>query len=248
MSGIVCAIDVRLANVDADGVLTGSYIGVKNPVKLSITSPEPDRQQRISKMRDSYGVALDEIVTPKPTEIELSTDDTGDAEVLAWALNGGSSAFSQSSATVTAQAYTVVKGAWFQVAHRKISSVVITNTAGTTTYVANTDYLVEPVSGWIKPTTAGAIASGSVKVSYAAAALTGSTIKAGTTPNIVVQISGEGKNLATGLPVRILVPRASLSANGALDLIGSDFIVTSLKGSALKITGRETVEIDYLDA
>lgn len=248
MSGIVCAIDVRLAYVDADGVLTGGYIGIKNPVKLAISTPEPDRQQRISKMRDSYGQALDEIVTPKPTEIEFSTDDAGDAEILAWALNGESVGFSQSAATVAATAYAVVKNVWFKVAHRSISAVVVTNTAGTTTYVVNTDYLVDAVSGFIKPTTAGAIATGNIKVAYTAAALTGSTVKAGTRPNIVVQIDGEGKNLATGLPVHVVVPRASLSANGALDLIGTNFIVTSLKGSALKVTGREPAEITYLDA
>jgi hypothetical protein len=247
MNGLVCAIDVRLAYVDADGVPTGAYIGIVNPVKLAITSPEPDRQQRISHLRDSFGTALDELVTPKPTEIELSTDDAGDAEVLAWALNGEASDYTQSSATATDETYAVEKGKWFKVAHRSISTVVVKNTAGSTTYVANTDYLVDPVSGFIKPTDAGAIATGNVKVSYAAAALTGKTVKAGTRANIVVQIDGEGTNLATDKAVHVLVPRASLSANGSLDLIGSDFVVTALKGTALKITGREPVEITYLD-
>lgn len=248
MSGIVCALDVRIAYVDADGVPTGGHIGILNPVKLAISTPEPDRQQRVSHLRDSFGQALDEIVTPKPTELELSTDDTGDAEVLGWALNGEAVGFTQGTATVVDEVVAVEKGKWAKLANRAVSAVVVKDTAGTTTYTPNTDYLVDPVSGFIKITDAGAIATGDVKVSYAAAALTGQLVKAGTRPNIFVQVDGEGINVANGKPVHVVVPRASLSATGALDMVGAEFLVTELKGSALKVTGREVAEITYLDA
>lgn len=249
MRGIVCSLDVRVAYVDADGVPTGGYVGILNPVKLSVNTPDPTRQQRVSKLRDSFGQALDEIVTPKPTELELSTDDAGDAEVIAWSLNGSAVGYTQTGGAIVDEAMVAAKGKWRRLANRGASVVVVKNTGGTTTYVANTDYLVDAVSGFIKVTDAGAITDAqALKVSYTAAALTGKLIKAGTNPSIYVQIDGEGKNLATGLPVHVLIPRASLSATGALDMVGANFLVAALKGSALKVTGREVAEITYLDA
>lgn len=249
MSGIVCALDVRIAYVDPDGVPTGGHVGILNPVKLTVGTPEPDRQQRISHLRDSFGQALDEITTPKPTEVEFSTDDTGDAEVMAWALNGEAVGFTQSTATIVDEAFVATKGQWGRLANRSVTDVVVKDTTGTTTYTLNTDYLVDPISGYIKITDGGAIADADpLKISYAAAALTGKLIKAGTNPNIFVQIEGEGKNIANGRPVHVSIPRASLSANGALDLVGSDFLVTELKGTALKVPGREVAEVLYLDA
>jgi hypothetical protein len=248
MRGIVCSLDVRIAHVDADGVPTGGFIGILNPVKLAINTPDPDRQQRVSKLRDSFGQALDEIITPKPTELELSTDDTGDAEVLAWALNGSAVGFTQTGGAIVDEVMAASKGNWKRLANRGVSAVVVKNTAGSTTYVANTDYLVDAVSGFIKVTDGGAITDGqSLKVSYTAAALTGDKISAGTNPSIFVQVDGEGINVATGKAVHVVIPRASLSASGSLDMVGKDFLVTALKGSALKVTGREVAEVTYLD-
>ncbi len=247
MSGLVCSLDVRVVNVDSDGVPTGNYIGLVNPVKLSINTPDPDRKQRISKERDSYGNALGEIVTPKPTEIEFTTDETGDAQVLAWALNGEAIGYSQSSATVTEAVTAVLKGQWTRLPHVSISSVVVKNSAGDTTYVANTDYIVDPVSGWLKPTDGGAIADGNVKVSYSAAAVTGDTIKAGTVPNLRVRIEGDGYNLDTGKPVRVLVPMTTLSSSGGLDLMSADYTQATLKGTAIKVGSQAPVEITYVN-
>lgn len=248
MSGIRCALDVRVAYVDADGVPTGAYMGILNPVKLAINTPEPDRVQRISHLRDSAGQALDEITTAKPTELEFSTDDAGDAEVMAWSLNGEAVGYTQTGGPIAAASYAVEKGKWTKLLHRGVSAVVVTSSDDVTTYVANTDYLVDPVSGMLKVTDAGGIATGNVKVAYTAAALTGKLIKAGTRPSIFVAIDGEGVNEANGRPVHVSVPRASLSATGALDFVGSQFLVTELKGTALKVTGREVTEVLYLDA
>ena len=247
MSGIRCALDLRLAYVDADGVPTGAYLGIINPVKLALNTPDPDKVQRISRERDSAGQALDEITTSKPTEVELSTDDTGDAEVLAWALNGEAIGYTQAGGVIAAATYAVESGKWVKMPHRGLSAVVVKSTDDATTYVANTDYLVDPVSGFIKITDAGAIATGNVKIAYTAGALTGKKINAGTTAAIFVSIDGEGINQANGRPVNISIPRASLSASGALDFVGADFLVTELKGTAIKVTGREVAEVLYLD-
>lgn len=247
MSGMVLALDVRVAHVDADGVPTGGFIGLVNPVTLGIETPEPARTQRTSRLRDSYGQALDEIVTPSPTQINFSTDETGDAEVLAWGLNGEAVGYSQASATVTDAVHAVEKGKWLRLPHRAISSLVIEPEGGGTAFEVNVDYLVDAVSGMVKITDGGDIATGDVQVSYVAAALTGKKVNAGTKPNMRVCIEGDGINRANGKRVHVVIPCASLSASGTQDLVGDEFLVSELSGTALKLTGREPVEVTYID-
>lgn len=249
MSGLVLALNLRMRYVDSDGLpIPGAgYIGLLNPVTFQIENPEPNRQQRISKRRDDYGTALDEIVTPQPPTIAISTDETGDAEVLAWALSGQASNYVQASATVSEEEIAVVKGEWYRLPHRAVSDVVVEPAGAGAEYEENVDYFVDYRSGLIRPTPGGAIASGPVRVSYAAAALTGKRIGSGTRPTISVRIEGDGINKATGKPVDVLVRRANLSASGALDLVGDDFLVTELSGTPLKVGSFDPIEVTMLD-
>lgn len=245
MSGLLCSLDVRMSYVDADGVPTGGYIGLINPVQVAVETPEPTRIQRISNLRDSQGQALDEVVRPNPTQIQLSTDELGDAEVLSWALNGMVGAYTQSAAMVTEAALAVVKGRWSKLPHRQVSALTVTPTGGGTAFVANVDYLLDPASGMILATTGGAIATGNVEVNYTAAALTGKAISGGTRASISVRIEGEGTNQATGQPIAIIVPRVNLSAAGALDLVGAEFLVGALSGTAIKVGSQDPVTVLY---
>lgn len=247
MSGLNLALDVRVAYVDGDGVPTGGYIGILNPVSLGVETPEPTRVQRISKKRDDYGQALDEIVTPGATQVTFSTDDTGDAEVLGWGLNGEAVDYTQAAATITDQPVAVEKGKWVKLAHRSVSALTIEPTGGGSAYQLNVDYLVDLVAGMVKITEGGSIATGNVNVSYTAAALTGKRVDAGKKASIQVRIEGEGINRANNKRVHVVVPRASLSASGTLDLVGENFLVTELSGSALVVPGRAPVEVTYLD-
>lgn len=249
MSGLVLSLNLRMRYVDADGVPIPDkgYIGLLNPVTFVVGNPEPTRQQRISKRRDDAGTALDEIVTPNPQTLAISTDETGDAEVLSWALSGQVTNFVQAAATVTDAVTAVVKGEWARLPHRAISEVVIEPPGGGTAYEENVDYFVDYISGMIRPTPGGAIASGNVSLSYDAAALTGKKIGSGTRPTISVRIEGDGINKATQKPVNVLVRRANLSASGDLDLVGDDFLVTELNGTPLKVGNTDPVEVTLID-
>lgn len=247
MSGLVLALDVRMRYVDADGVPTGPHIGLLNPVSFTIETPEPERTPRVSKLRDSFGQALDELVVPQPQTIGFTTDETGDAEVLAWAMNGQASNYSQSAATVANQTTAVVKGEWLKLPHKMISDVAIEPSGGGTPFEDNVDYLVDPKAGMIKITEGGAIASGNVDLSYSAAAVTGKRIGSGSRPSIQVRIEGEGTNLANGKPVSILVRRANLSASGSLDFTSDDWVQTVLTGTPLRVGVNDPVEVDLQD-
>lgn len=247
MSGLVLALDVRMRYVDSDGVPTGGYIGLLNPVSFNIETPEPERTPRVSKLRDSYGQALDELVTPQPQTIGFTTDETGDAEVLAWALNGQAANYTQASGTVTEQETAVVKGEWIKLPHRMVSDVVVEPAGGGTPFAVDVDYLLDPTAGMIKITQGGAIATGNVDLSYSHAAVTGKKIGSGTRPSIQVRIEGEGKNLANGKPVSILVRRANLSASGSLDFTSDDWVQTALTGTPLKVGANDPVEVIMQD-
>ncbi len=151
MSGLVLALDVRMRYVDADGVPTGGYIGLLNPVSFNIEQAEAERTPRVSKLRDSYGQALDELVTPQPQTISFTTDESGDAEVLAWAMSGQVGNYTQAAGTVSEDEITIVKGEWFKLPHRMISAVELEPAGGGTPYVVDVDYLVDPTAGMIKP-------------------------------------------------------------------------------------------------
>ena len=245
MAGLICSLDVRIAYVDAAGQLTGGgYIGLINPVNFTFEQPEPERIQRTSNLRDSFGNVLDEVVRPNPATITMGTDETGDSQVMAWAFSGEVTGYTQYGATVTEATTAVTKGLWTKLPHRQISSLVVQPAGGGTAYVLGTDYIVDLIGGLILPTQSGAIATGNVDVSYTAAALTGDTIVGGTVPSISVRIDGEGRNLATNEPIHIVVPRAVLAASGGLPLIGQEFTSFEMAGSPIKLPGLPLISIN----
>jgi hypothetical protein len=248
MGGIVCSGNVRVAYVDADGVPTGGYIGIINAVKLQFTVPDPDVKERISKQNETFGQALDSVSFPKPMELELDTDDLGDAETLGWALGGTPANFTQSAATVTGEVLTAVKGKWIPLANRRVTAVVVTNSGGTTTYVVGTDYLLDAEAGFIKITDAGAITDAqSLKSNYTAPALTGKKVSVGNRPSIQVRLDGDMVNLANGQRIHVVVPKAKLSPSGGLDVMGTDFLQTALKGNALVVGSNAPADFTLID-
>lgn len=250
MSGLLCKGNVRLAYVDSDGVPTGQYIGILNAVKLALNKPAPDLKQRVSKQNDSYGEALDQVESPKPTECSLSVDDAGDAEVLAWALGGTKAGFTQAAETSKAVTLTAVaKDQWSDLGYRKVSNVVVKDSTDVTTYVAGTDYLLDAAAGFVKVTKGGGIADAAeIHVTLDAAALTGEAVSVGTRQSISVRVDGDMRNIATGEQIRILIPRAKLSAQGELDFMGEDFLVTELSGTALALPGQPSATVTRIDA
>lgn len=239
-NGLLCSGNVRIAYVDATGALTGNYIGVNNAVKLALNKPAPDLKQRVSKQNENFGEALDQVEFPKPTECSLSVDDTGDAEVLAWALGGTKAGFTQASGTASAITVSAVTlGQWSDIGKRKLSNVVVKDSTDTTTYAAGTDYMLDAAAGFILPLSSGSIADASeLHLTADVAGLTGEAVSVGTRQSISVRIDGDMRNLATGEQIHVVIPRAKLSASGELDFMGEDFLVTQLTGTALVLTGQ----------
>lgn len=87
------------------------------------------------------------------------------AEVAQMALTA------KTASTVTDEAVTAALGKFIRLAHIKVSSVVVTDDTGTTTYVAGTDYVLHADEGFIEILSTGSITEGeSLLVDYAYAA------------------------------------------------------------------------------
>lgn len=124
------------------------------------------------------------------------------------------------------------KGGLMALAHVNPTTVVLTNSAATTTYVAGVDYEVK--GGGLLILEAGAITNAqSLKVDYSFAEYT--KVEAMTTGAVVLELHFEGLNEAdSGKPVILDVYRAQLSPTKALSLLGDKFSELDLEAEVLK--------------
>jgi hypothetical protein len=135
-------------------------------------------------------------------------------------------------AAVLDEVLVAYKGAMCPLAHPAPTAVVVTNTAGTTTYVADTDYEVRP-GGLFIPSTSAITDGQSLKVDYSFE--TYNKVEALTTGAQTLELFFEGLNEAnSGKPVLVDVWRAQLSPTKALALLGEKFADLEVEAEVLK--------------
>jgi glycosyltransferase involved in cell wall biosynthesis len=218
-----------------DRKVGSTYQGLKligNATKFEIKE-NSEKKERISKDRANYGSALNTVFVKKPAEVNITLDDL-DRDNPALEFLGDSSAVSVTGATVTDEVVTGYKDRIFKTAKRKISSVVLTDTAGTTTYVADTDYeIVDADLGLIKVLTAGAITDAqSLKIDYAYGSMTSNKVAGGTNSNVIVKILFDGVNQADQSKAVVNVFEAVLSPTSGVDFLSDEFTSIELAGIA----------------
>lgn len=225
--------NVRIAKVNGDGVVQGAFIGLLNTVKCELVVPAPDKIQQISRMNGTVGQPISTALIPKPTSLAMSIDDTSDQRILAYALNGITAAYSQSSGSIVDEAVTAPAtfGDWAPLAHRHVSAVVVKDSTGTTTYVAGTDYVVDATAGFIRIVQGGAIAaSAPLKVSYSAAAIAGTTVQGSTVAATLLRVEVNLTDLVDGSEAYLVVPIYNANSSGNQDLFGKNMLVAGLTG------------------
>ena len=134
--------------------------------------------------------------------------------------------------TVLDEVAIAYKGGLMPIAHIRPTAVVLTNSAGTTTYAAGVDYEIK--GGGLLILETGAITDGqSLKVDYAFAAY--NKIEAMTSTAVILELHFEGLNEAdSGLPVILDVFKAQLSPTKALSLLGDKFSDLEIEAEVLK--------------
>lgn len=206
------------------------FIG--NATKFEIKE-NSEKKERISKDRSNYGSALNTVFIKKPAEVNITLDDL-DKDNLALVFLGNTSAESVTGATITDEAAVGYKNMIFKTAHRKISAVTLTDSAGTTTYVLNTDYEITDADlGLIKVLAAGAITDGeALKVDYTYGSMTSNKVQGGTNSNIIVKVLFDGVNQADQSKAVVNVFEGVLSPTSGVDFLADDFTKLELAGVA----------------
>jgi hypothetical protein len=233
--GFLGAGDLYIARF-ASGV-AGDYEGPFECTKFEI-KPNVEVKEQVSKGRSTYGQVIESVPVPKPAVLTVDLAEVNDLS-LALALFGTTSALAQSSGTISNQAIVVALGKWKPLTVAAFSAApVVTDVAGTTTYVAGVDYLFNPQLGWIKALVGGAITDGqTVHIDGSYDAIAGFQIAGQTQTQVRARFKLDGINFADDLPVIATVHEAIIAADSAFDFLGSDFNTVSLPGRMKTPTG-----------
>ena len=146
---------------------------------------------------------------------------------------------SQVSGTATNEAHTANHGNRFVLAKRMISSVTVTNVAGTTTYVNGTDYLIDTTLkddkiGRLYIPDGSTIPDGTVvHVDYSFAAYTYREVRAFKETQVEGALRFVSDNPA-GKQMEVAIWRVSLTPSGDTSMIGDDWSTIGFSGEILK--------------
>jgi hypothetical protein len=245
-----------MAGVLASGTLYVDRIeaGVKQGLtkweglaKLEI-KPNSELKEMLSKDKNKYGQIVASVAINKPAELSLELNDMT-REALAIALQGTGAAYSQGSGSITDEVVTAKLGKFVELSKRNIAvaGFVVTNSAGTVTYVLNTDYTVNYALGLLEILSTGAITEAqSLKVDFTYSAVAGDRIQGATLAQVKAELLLDGVNLEDGKPMSVRIYEATLTADGAVDFMGDDFVKLSMKGRMTTPTGKsEPFEVIY---
>lgn len=245
-TGLIFAGNIYMAKMAGD--VATEFAGPINVTRLELTPPQPEEIVRTSFERDTYGQALDSVNLPGEAPRIAMDFDSLPSELLADALAGTVEGFSATVQTVTAEALTLSNGMWVKLPHSHIdvSSLVVTDTAGSTELVQGEDYQVEAVTGLIRAMNDDAAVA--VTVDYDTTEAKGNRVLGATEISKRRQIIMDGVNLVTGKPAAVTVFAATFSATQAMDLMSREFVSGTLEGTMITPEGKTSpYEIDFVE-
>ena len=194
--------------------------------------PNVQLREQISKGKTTYGQVIETVALQQPADLSVDLTEVN-KESLAIALLGTTAALSQTAGTLANEPVVAKLDKWVAISKANLTeaSVVVTNVAGSTTYVAGVDYLINAQLGWIKALVGGAIADAStLHVDAPYGAITGTEIKGGTQAQLRVRFKLDGKNFADETPCIVTVHEAVIAADAAFDFLSDNFATITMPG------------------
>lgn len=190
--------------------------------------------EKIEHFKSTEGMKIKdaEIPTQQKATISFSLDELTPENVMFFSMAKTPTSVVQASGNVLDQVVTAVLDQWVALEKSKLSNVVVTNSAGTTTYVLNTDYQLNTEEGLVMALSTGAIAEAqSLKVDYDHAAETRKRVDAATRTFI------EGDLLFIGNPPKgrkvTIKGWATIFPGGEVSLIGDEITAMQFTGEFL---------------
>lgn len=221
---------------------TQLYLPPQGPFELTKFSIKATTklEEMTGRGRSTYGQILASVAIPQPTEFEIEVAEVN-KDAMALATLGTLATYTQALATVTDEAVTAAPnlGEWVRMAKHSInaSSVVVTNSAASTTYVEGQDYEINYSLGWFRALPGGSITAGqALKVDYTVPAINGVRIRGVTQPQLKARFVLDGINLVDGSRCIVETYEAVISASAAFDFMAAKF-------NAVPLTGRLSTPI-----
>lgn len=200
--------------------------------KLEIKTPST-LVEATSKSRERYGQTHTDARVPKPTEFSIVFTEVT-RQIMAAKLSGVVASINQAQlalSSVTIQLKALDE--WVSLGHEHITEAgfLVKDSTGTTTYVKDVDYEINPRLGLIRPLSGGDIAANaSVKITGNRAAVTGDVIQGGKKYRHQFRGRLDGINLVTQEDALVAFPLASVSSEDAHDFLGEKLTQIALKG------------------
>lgn len=218
-----------------NGVL-GGMIGPIDAESLEI-KPDAKKNTIQSKAKATAGQARITYYTPQPATLSIKTSDIPPT-MLAAAFMGNEVTVNQGAGTLTDVAITLPPSPkWVSIGKSNIAQAALVVKEGATALAA-TDYEVNYALGLIRATAGGTVKEGgAVTISGTYNAITGSRIEGNLTPAIDAKLLLDGKNVIDGSPVKVSVPKASLSPKNGVDFLSEKAIEITLEGELMVVTG-----------
>jgi hypothetical protein len=203
-----------------------------------------------SKDKGTHGMVVAAVSERKPSDFSWSIQRFT-KESLAMALLGDSSAITITGGTATDEMVTAKLGIFVPLAnaHLTAGSVVVTNSAASTTYVEGVDYEINYALGWIEAIAGGEITDAlSLKVDYLHGAATGWKVNGETVTQIKGRFVLDGRNLVDGKGWVFTVPKCMFSSEAALDFLSDKFSEFKFKGRPILGVGQTVpYTMEYFD-
>ncbi len=222
------------------------YIQRKDPVTLAwgpmhgpfyaeafSYQPQSEKKVKTSKGRNNYGQGIATVFVPTEPNFSVTIGQVN-RENLPLALMGTTADINVAGGTLTAEEITVTTiGGWIELPWRNIkeAGLTITNQAGDTTYVRDTDYIINLEMGWLKVLSGSGIAADAVlKITGTHGAITGFRIDASTVNQFHARFVLHWKNMVDQLGGIATAKQVAMSSDAAFDLLSDDFASIPLTG------------------
>ena len=235
-------------NSATDEFLGELYLGNCPSMGISIETEKAEHYSSETGLREKDASVVLEVKRSGA----LQCDNMSDSNVSLF-LSGTPGTVTQASGSVTDEVISVLPGRYYQlglapstpVGARKVSTVVVKDSTGTTTYVAGTDYMLDADRGRLQILATGTIVAGNIKASYAKAAVTWEGIRSGSSGELLGALRIVSDN-ATGDKRDFYMPRVSLVPSGELPVIaeGTDFASMQFDADILKPANGEAIYVD----
>ena len=241
--GLILAGDVKLGFFDSSGAFLGYAADSINVTELTPTPGEGEQRDRVSRMRDTFGQALDSITLPAPWTLTFTTDSIS-RDILRGLFLGLDEEVAVASGAVTDEAVAARHDKWVPLANQNILATpapTVTGAGGTPTYNPGTDYEIDRRNGQIRAFGTGAIAdAAAIEVDYSYGGKAGFRINAAQAESLQVAMLLDGRSLRpedANKTIRWVAPRVNIRPAGGNDLKGDEWLAPQFSGTFITPPG-----------